>query len=280
MQLDMEINSEIERGCSPFLFCKVGYGVKALFWHDDLGPLIDLSGANRRRVSRISRNATVANAILDGRWILPRDRHPIILLLKAALPVVHSLISTSSDEFLWTNTITSDPGRFSSAFTWNKIHQDSNPVTWWKSVWFTYYIPTHFFLLCMIIKDRLLTRDKLLSWGLDVPSDCLLCDASRESRSHIYFSCPYSSQIFRGLFCHHGFNPPSDLLNTVNWIVRASSLKKVKTICSLVLQAIVYEVWKERNAQIHSTSSKPASVLIKEIQLIIRNFFFHGHSRT
>lgn len=124
------------------------------------------------------------------------------------------------------------------------------------------------------MRNMLLTRDKLVSWGLQVLSNCLLCYDPQETISHLFFSCTYSLQIFRGLFCHYTFNPPADLMDTVNWVLRASSVRKVKTICSLVLQAIVYEVWKERNSRLHSTSSRPASVLIKEIQLIIRKKLF------
>lgn len=117
----------------PFLFCKVGSGVKAMLWHDDwtsLGPLIDLFGTNCPSVKGIPRYASVATAIIDVAWNLPRGRHPIILFLKAALPPVHSIISTESNEYLWRNSTLDDPGLFSSALTWNKLHPDSILVTW------------------------------------------------------------------------------------------------------------------------------------------------------
>lgn len=71
----------------PFLYCKLGTGTLALFWHDDwtnLGPLINLPSGNGPIVTGIPRLATVAHAISDNNWRLPRGRHPITVLLRHA----------------------------------------------------------------------------------------------------------------------------------------------------------------------------------------------------
>lgn len=99
----------------PFLFCKVGDGTLASFWYDDwtnLGPLIEISGANGPRVSGIPRLVKVAHAIQADSWILPRGRNPIIVLLRACLPLASSLSSNTANVFLWRNTQTLDPGQF------------------------------------------------------------------------------------------------------------------------------------------------------------------------
>lgn len=121
------------------------------------------------------------------------------------------------------------------------------------------------------MRDRLPTRDRLLSWDLQVPSVCLLCDVEPESNAHLYFNCVYSSQVYKLLFIHHNFNPPENPLDSVSWVTRCSTSRKVKTICLLTLQAIIYEIWKERNSRLHSNSTRPSQIVIKEIQVVIRN---------
>lgn len=166
----------------PFLDCHLGSGSTARFWHDNwtgLGPLIDLAGANGPRVSGIHRLATVAEAEANGSWHLPRGRHSILLLLRAALPSQPGLVPACSDEFKWLNTTNNSPGIFSASTTWDCLHPPGHSVTWHDSVWFPQRIPKHAFIHWLVARDRLTTRDRLRSWGLQVPSECLLCDAGQ-----------------------------------------------------------------------------------------------------
>lgn len=138
-KLDLESILKLRDTARPFLYCKVGSGNHTSFWQDDwtnLGPLINLSGTNGLRVTRISRIATVAQATLDNSWNLPRGRYPVIVLLKACLPMVSVLTPNTPNVFLWRNSNTSPPGQFSSSLTWNCLHPVTDIVSWWKSIWF------------------------------------------------------------------------------------------------------------------------------------------------
>ncbi|XP_010523251.1 PREDICTED: uncharacterized protein LOC104801631, partial [Tarenaya hassleriana] len=58
----------------PFTKINLGDGKKTSFWYDSwlpLGPLIDFIGSAGPRLLRISKMATVADAIRDGSWSLP-----------------------------------------------------------------------------------------------------------------------------------------------------------------------------------------------------------------
>ncbi|KAF3592529.1 hypothetical protein DY000_02023160 [Brassica cretica] len=39
--------------------------------------------------------------------------------------------------------------------------------------------------------NRLPTRDRLSSWGMQVPSCCCICTTEPESRDHLMLSCPF-----------------------------------------------------------------------------------------
>ncbi|CAA7055588.1 unnamed protein product [Microthlaspi erraticum] len=261
----------------PFLHCKIVSGTSGLFWHDNwtsLGPLIDLTGANGPRVSGIPNMATVSQAIVGNDWSLPRGRHPLLILLRNCLPPVPATILqpdvSLSDEFLWKNSQNVTPRNFSSSRTWNSLHQPPPPVPWYGSVWFKGHIPKHAFIFWLVVQNRLATRDRLRSWGLVVPQDCLLCGSGVESRDLLFFTCPYSSSVWNSLMSHNSLSPPSTFSDLVTWVRSSFATVKLRTICQLILQAVVYFVWVERNARLHTPSPKASHTLVKEIQLLLR----------
>ncbi|CAA7026437.1 unnamed protein product [Microthlaspi erraticum] len=218
----------------PFLSSQVRSGSSTLFWHDDwtgLGPLIDISGANGPRVCGIRSMAVVAQAVSNGNWKIPNGRHPILVLMRSCLPAsVPDVSSLLSDIYLWRNTADSPPEIFSSSKMWNTLHPSPPPLGWTKTVWFKRRIPKHAFILWIALRNRLTTRDKLISWGMVVPSHCLLCGIGQETRDHIFFQCPYSSQVWNRFFQHRSLSPPISFEDIALWIQSASPNKKVKVI--------------------------------------------------
>lgn len=101
-------------------------------------------------------------------------------------------------------------------------------------------------------------------------SSCLLCNVAAENLPHLFFGCAFASQVWLSFFNHHSLSPPSTLNSIIQWVKSAFRHKKVNKICKLVLQAVIYEVWKERNARLHLAVPKPVIVIVKEIQLTMR----------
>ncbi|CAA7058278.1 unnamed protein product [Microthlaspi erraticum] len=262
----------------PYLSCQINSGSNALFWHDDwtgLGPLLDNTGANGPRVSGIRSMAVVADAISNGVWALPAGRHPILVLLRGCLPIsVPDVNSTISDFYLWRNSQGSPPGAFSTAKMWISLYPTPPTLPWTTTVWSKSRIPKHAFILWVALRNRLTTRDKLRSWGMTVPENCLLCGTGQESRNHIFFQCPYSLHVWGSFLHHRSLSPPIDFDDIAIWTQSASPIKKVRVICNLVYQAVVYIVWRERNSRLHSSISKPPEVLTKEIQVILKAKLF------
>lgn len=125
-------------------------------------------------------------------------------------------------------------------------------------------------MLWITMRNRLTTRDRLRFWSLDVPSTCFLCDSAPENKTHLFFDCTYSSEVWNSFFTHQALSPPSLFVDIVRWVRSSTNNGKLKTICNLILQAVVYFIWKERNARLHTSSSKPAQLLVKEIQVLLR----------
>lgn len=258
----------------PFLVCQVRSEYTASFWHDNwtgLGPLINLTGANGPRVTGIRSMLTVKQAASRGAWSRPRGRHPTLLLLRACLPDLPAEINSSlPDIFLWRNTLHSPPAVFSSALTWSTLQPMPPPVDWFSSVWFQGNISKHTFIMWVIARDRMPTRDKLRRWGLDVTPLCPLCDTVDESLHRLFFACSFSLDLWNLLFQAAPFSPPNSFEHNLVWLRSFTTNAKLKVLCKIIFQAAVYLIWKERNTRIHTATSRSVTSLLKELQTILR----------
>lgn len=258
----------------PFLVCFVRSGDNASFWHDNwtgLGPLIEITGPNGPQVSGIHLTSVVSQAISEGEWTLTRGRHNIIQLLRACIPAQPPTLSQNSEDyFLWRTSADVPPGDFSAAKTWVALHPAPEPVPWHSSVWFKAGIPKHAFHAWVSARNRLPTRDRLLGWGLSVPSSCLLCGIDDETRDHLYFSCSYSKLIWDFFFTQRNLNQPSTFDEVIRWAHHSTPPGKIRTICKLLMQAVFYAIWNERNKRLHTSVSRHPHLIIKEIQVTLK----------
>jgi hypothetical protein len=103
------------------------------------------------------------------------------------------------DRFCWKDgNFTCD---FSTYAVWNSIRYRLPEVDWVNIVWFSQCIPKHAFLVGLIMRGKLLTQDRLLSWNTSTHRNmnmmcCMLCYSNIDSHSHLFFGCKYSARIW------------------------------------------------------------------------------------
>ena len=159
---------------------------------------------------------------------------------------------------------------FPSAATWYHLNPNENRVDWSKAIWFKGRILKHAFISWVNMRHRLRTRDKLISWGLSVPSFCLLCNAQDETRQHLFFDCEFTREVWNYFTSRAHVSPPPLFEDGVRWLKNPCHDKNVTMILRLAHQASVYTLWKERNSRLHSGTSRPAAGIIMEIKALIR----------
>ncbi|KAG7558973.1 Endonuclease/exonuclease/phosphatase superfamily [Arabidopsis thaliana x Arabidopsis arenosa] len=185
----------------PFVFCEIGPGITCSFWKDDwtsLGPLIEITGVSGPRISGLPEDSVVVDAIRDGEWWLSRSRsrNSTISLLKQCLPSADIIDpSREDDKFLWKIGDSPPSSKFSASSTWHFLNPPGPAVFWHESVWFKGAIPKHAFITWVVARQRLHTRDRLIRWGLNVPSSCLLCNSFDETLQHLFFDCVFSNEF-------------------------------------------------------------------------------------
>lgn len=198
-----------------FLRCSIGNGQKALFWYDywtELGPLYLLFGSAGPRALRIPLDATVSQAVSNGHWNLPPARSDFALTLHIVLSTMPVPITTNGgDTYVWRNRSGGFSASFSSKTTWERIRTPSPPVLWHSICWFKEEIPRCSFISWTAFLGRLPTRDRLISWGLNVPPGCVLCSTSDESISHMFFQCPFAVSTWSRFCGGYLAAPPASL---------------------------------------------------------------------
>ncbi|XP_018479174.2 uncharacterized protein LOC108850088 [Raphanus sativus] len=256
----------------PFLLCQVVSGRTASFWLDNWthgGDLLTITGPLGPQISGISIDASVSSVVTENGWnVSRRSRNPTLSVLRANLPdQIPDIESTEEDYFMWRNEVAAPPSHFSLPLLWRTLYPDPPPVIWASLVWFKKRIPKHAFITWLVLRNRMATRDKLRSWGLQVPAECLLCGSADETAPHLFFECRYAQEIWHGLMDGTWMNLPIKLEEMVDWFQQLRGEKRFKTITKIIFQAVIYFVWKERNGRLHSNGQKTPARVIKEIKL-------------
>ncbi|XP_024004072.1 uncharacterized protein LOC112081542 [Eutrema salsugineum] len=193
-----------------FVICSVGNGRTAKFWYDawiPLGPLINLFGEMGPRSQRLPLNAVVADACSQAGWCLPSPRSDQEVLLHAHLTTVQlSANANVEDVFSW--KVNGSPSKtFSAKGTWNMLRCREDEKDWYNAIWFKGATPKHAFFMWTAQLNRLPTRSRLASWGLNIPSSCCLCSAHDETRDHLLFWCGYGGEIWSAVLRRIGVAP-------------------------------------------------------------------------
>lgn len=261
-----------------FVQCRVNSGITASFWLDNwtsLGLLIDVVGETGPGVTGVSIDAVIADVLNADGWVFEksRSRNPIISFLRESLPLSRPIIESEEDDlYVWVTNGQSRSESFSTSDTWKALHPMVSEVFWHKEIWFSGRIPKHAFLSWVAARDRMVTRDRLIRWGLRVSADCVLCTGQEESRQHLFFDCEFSRRIWTYFVNRMSLSPPTQFEEVLRWLKKLSRDKRKVLLVRLIYQACLYLIWKERNSRIHGGSSRHSGAIMAEVKQVIRSW--------
>lgn len=226
-----------------------------LFWHD---PWLNHSSIVNRFHSDIisiaeSTQLEEARVFIDnGAWRLPPINH--VWLMDLRDNISHIPIA-NADSITCDNMVTPK-----ISITWNSIRNTGIPQPWLKLVWHPLHIKKCSFFLWLALQNRLLTKDRMLAFGMNVDSTCVLCNREIETIQHLFTTCVYSRQVFKNLGLPLCMNWNEYLLgNAVN-----GNLKTVhQHLCALFLAVAGHSLWQERNERIHNQGHSCTAVHVK-----------------
>ncbi|XP_019092669.1 PREDICTED: uncharacterized protein LOC104744616 [Camelina sativa] len=224
---------------AEFIQCEMRNSLNISFSYDTWtthGPLINFIGSNGPRSLRMRKEALVVEVVRNGEWRMPGARSETQQQLMITLTTIAPPQNLNGpDVFLWRRNSGSFENTFSSKDTWEQLRVHSPLVPWNKVVWLKEGVPRYSFILWLAIKGRLPTRDRLRTWGLSIPTNCVLCSDGIETHDHLFFKCSFSARVWQSFASRIWRNPPS---------------ADAVVIAKLLLQSACYMIWLERNARL------------------------------
>ncbi|KAK4734019.1 hypothetical protein R3W88_008280 [Solanum pinnatisectum] len=125
----------------------------------------------------------------------------------------------------------------------------------WKCLMFANSTrPKAIFTMWLLVQAKLLTKDRLVKWGINVEPLCIFCQQEKETREHLFVKCPFARRLWR------------DWDHYYRWILKNARGKTRKAqIFKLVFAETVHALWIERNVRIFEQQTMDESRLTRNI---------------
>ncbi|XP_071733554.1 uncharacterized protein [Rutidosis leptorrhynchoides] len=259
-------------------FHKLGDGRGTFIWYDHWhpsGPMCKLMLKRDYLASGLSLNSCM-DEIIEGNVI----KWPDILMQKYnhSLSIIPAINANQSDAVKWV----SNDGKlneYSTCRAWMDMKMTRDKVIWSKLVWFSQNIPRHAFILWVAANGKLTTQDRLEGWLVNNNKLCAFCNQIKDSHTHLFIDCQYTKEVW------NHFRNKADLDDVIDIVTNGgldwkglfnvfASKKCSKSIWSiirrLVIAAIIYNIWQERNARIFKASERNVVTICKHIEDVVR----------
>ncbi|XP_035834035.1 uncharacterized protein LOC118482599 [Helianthus annuus] len=246
---------------------KIGNGMDSFAWHDlwhEKGILGNLIDRRDIREAGFDQKTKVAELFNSQGWQVPEEWHrKYPWLVQRSVETFHI---DKKDCVEWKGS-DGKVVRFSVKQVYNSFSCAGEVVKWSSFVWFSQCIPKHAFINWLAFRGKLLTQDRMLSWGWDGDLSCVFCKRCPDSHDHLFFSCEYSSAVWRRVRRQARMEEAPCLWQ--EFIVFAEKMKKGKSIWDiirrLVVAACVYFIWLERNGRLFRDNSRSPQQLFVRI---------------
>nr|XP_043639206.1 uncharacterized protein LOC122610274 [Erigeron canadensis] len=142
------------------------------------------------------------------------------------------ILSTSQDILKWRSTA----GRledYSVSLAWNDLRNRASKVDWFHLVWYKQCIPNYSFLLWIVMHGKLKTQDVLCSWDIQ-----------------------------------HNASLSLLIVRDIMPVAKKNSCTSV--VSKLLLAALVYHLWEERNARLLQQKKRSENQVVQLILSTIR----------
>ncbi|KAL2943828.1 hypothetical protein RDABS01_032175 [Bienertia sinuspersici] len=163
--------------------------------------------------------------------------------------------------------------RYSIKKVYEVLRPTGTKVYWDKAVWCKAATPKHQFITWLGVRQRLMTRDRLIRMGLATENSCCLCNRGVESHSHLFFDCEFSRNCWKQIL--EWLNAKVQhyqLQQMIQWIARSCKGDRIRrqAFCAAVT-AMVYALWRARNDLLWSNKPWTVDQVVDEVKFSVKN---------
>ncbi|KAJ9536684.1 hypothetical protein OSB04_un000157 [Centaurea solstitialis] len=249
-----------------FFFYQLGNGQHINAWEDNwlaMGPLSSLITYRRFHMMGFNLLSTVRDVLTELNGVWPNDW--ILANQPAFLNQAPMLADNMDDAIVWRgeNNVVAD---FSVNEAWRSLDGNHLLIPWVKYVWFKYHVPKHAFCMWTACHKRLPTQDRISVWKENPPDLlCPLCNQVPDSHDHLFFSCPFSREVWRRVKNEVDLWGFPEVWSTIMVYLQDNRGPK-RMIQKLALSAVVYYLWRERNSRLFRDAKQPSVQIFKLIR--------------
>lgn len=247
----------------------IGANSSFLMWHDPwLRGKSVVEHFSEHIISHAAshRLATIADFQQGEVWSLPSSNFVDCIALRNTACNIRIV---DVDKLYWDGL---HPKHVSLTTIWHNIRASNTLSPWSDVVWFSFSIPKCSFICWLALKNRLLTKDRMVAFGMHVDPTCLLCLSDAESISHLFSTCPYYDLIRDS--CPFNLQPDWSLCKGGDFFI--DNLRGIeRKMAGLYLTIAIYHTWKERNFRMHNVGkSHPTMITVRRIRDMWREKLF------
>ena len=258
------LNARLE--ALQFISFKVSQQSVFKAWHDPWltnSPLISRLGTGIISVMESSSDAPVSSLIANGQWRVAISNDYRAVTFRNLLS---NFIIGDKDLVLWNG----DSSQKMSV-VWESFRHRPSPKAWIPLLWHKFHIPACSFISWLACRERLLTKDRMRDFHMEVDPKCVLCRSYNEDTGHLFTACPYTYILLRN--CPFALN-----LNWDCWLrgdfFPDDLTRFQQRLAFLYINIVIYLVWHERNARIHEQGVMDVSQMGQKIKRMFREKLF------
>ncbi|XP_074302657.1 uncharacterized protein LOC141634341 [Silene latifolia] len=166
----------------------------------------------------------------------------------------------------------SGSANFHTGQMYSMLRQPADLVSWGALVHHNACVPKHAFLGLMVMENKLPTVDNLIQRGLHLVNRCVLCCCQNESLEHLYFQCPFSTQVWLSIASWLQVCSSTSLELVISWFLSCIPGKGLSNSRKRVgLMATLYYIWRERNGRIFNGMHHTTDFLCTQIKFVVCN---------
>lgn len=130
-------------------------------------------------------------------------------------------------------------------------------------VWNRLSLPKHRFVSWMAAKQKLRTKDKLLTVGVVRDDLCPLCGIHSESSKHLFFECSFSMSCMSAVRSWLGvtFRP----IDKMDFRKRKKNRMQRNVLCAIYV-GLIYQIWVNRNLAVWKGLVRMPQQVIRDIR--------------
>lgn len=221
-----------------------------LLWHDPWAgnaPLLKSCHPTTISLAESNSMALVSSFIENSSWNLPPSNHLFVQELRAK---ICRIPINACDTVTWQNLTTGD---VKVSTIWQSIRSNAIAPAWLSSVWHDLSIPKCAFTFWLALKGRLLTKDRMQRFRMDIDLKCVLCQHAIETHDHLFGTCQYITEILNA----NSFNFTGIWGSYMNGQYMLGNITGIRKRVGLLYLAVsVYLTWRERNDRLHDINHK------------------------